>query len=1510
MTRRTLPRYITWIVVWAPAGGICLLCAIYLWQAMPHLERQAIEASIAWLQNEWRVPISVARVRADLRRSQVSLHHLLLRDPTAPQRTLMVAQEVKLLYLFSGEPVIEVTRPSIQLVRLADGSWNFSPLLPKRPPPPAERFWTVRLTDATLHLEDYKVRPTLQTTLRGIRGLVRSAAGVTTFGLEAPHTYRTQVHGWLHDGSLRLRVDATEVPVKLLLRYLPASSVDPGDARASGTIWVFNTPQKRWHYYGKVQVHATEARWRLHRSTILLNNVKGSGEIETGWARWQVKANVGTGRVQASGSVQWQPRLNLQVSAQLRQIPPATLRPWQRRYISWLTPRAPVDATLLLLGTPQQPYLRGEVRTAQASVQKMDVQDFTSKIILNSRQIFLPAVAFRTAGGNVRAQGIWWRENKRWQFVMQCNADRVDLSRLRPYAPSQMRGVLRARALAFGSPQHPQVVANVWGERMAGERWRCDRALARVRWTPSSLTIDGAMLEDWTGVAYVSGKIDLTQQRLALRVRADEIALAPWVERLLPQRQRESEVPTAWVYARGEIEGTLRQPLFRGVVEAVDIRWRRWTLDYLVARVEASTRGVRALGGIARRPPMEITWQGELTHPLDTEEAHLSAHGAANHLDVQELLAALQEPSEQEGASPVEAVGRAFFHIEGHLRSPRFQLSLSAPTAQIRDWNLTDLRGTVEYHDGSLKVSDLSARLGEGAVQVQGERDQQGRLLLRIEGERLPLAQIQPLLPKELPREIRGEVSASGFLSGTQQEPELHAQLQLREVHWDTLQFSEGSAQLEWRNGRWSAQDVRLTHEDSEVHLRTIRFSPQPQNIEAEGVMSLSALERWVQRLMDSVWLEEKVPRLGRVLREVGRITGSATVPFRLQGEGGHWAMQATVQLSNLELDGNALGMLQAQIRRDTQGTWQIPEMVLQNGEHRLTASGMYQRDGVMRLSVEAYNFDLSWLQRWLPSTTELRGKLEAATLDAEGSVDSPTVTLTLALRQPQWGALRVERMITSKVRLSNGEVQLGEVILAQPGGQLRIWGTLPFRWESLSIPEEVPLDVHFEAAPQPLRALLAYLPAAEVTEVGGQWTLRASLSGTRRAPQLAGELRIEADRLRAAALATGLRDVRAVVQLAHDTVRLAEFSAVGDTPRGGRLVGSGTLQFGGGQPERLDATLRLERFWLAEQNLSGQYGEEVRAFLNAALKITGSVENPQVAGTITATGGAFVLPSSFPEQRAAPRRLAVNPQFQQVVLRIGENMWLNSPRLSAQAVGDIVLSGTLQEPVIHGQLGLERGYVYFPTARFRLQPGGFIALDYPVPGDTPFRVSVNVQASTNLSLLSPVGGVRRYEVTVLANGTITSPEGLRTEFRSNPPDLSAQQIARALGIGTIEELLTGRNVEQVLQREVINLFTSAYVPQLFSPLERGLEEALQLREFRLEYGRYDPLAVTLVKRLGSGFSLSYWRTVSAAPRDRYILKVLYELPEWARLARRLQISLSIDEQEQYRWGIEGSFRF
>jgi hypothetical protein len=1471
-----------------------------------------MEAGIAWAQTEWKTPILVGGISVNLRRGEVVAQNVFLGDPYSPRRPLVAAQEVRVRRLFSRQPDIQVVHPVAHVVRLPDGRWNFSALLPKRRPA-AQRFWTLHIADGTLHFEDHKARPTLKTTLRGVSGEVRTAADVSGFRFShraAEPPFRATVNGWWHNRQLRLRVDAADVPVSKLLAYTKQASRYAGDARATGTVWVYTDPQRTVHYFGSARVEATQAQWRLTRGVVTLRQLRGEGSFQTGIATWQAQGKVGSGQIRASGTVQWQPQSLLDVWVDARQISPRELQPWLRQTAPKVVLHTPVSAQLRVQGLLSQPYIQGEVQASSLTVDGLNVQDFLAKGRLNAQAVTLPAVNFKVGGGTVRGGAVAWKQGKEWQIAARWRAQGVNLARLRPHLPQGLRGIVSAEGLTFGTLRQPSVFAHLQGYRLSSHQWRFERAQARVRWTSGgTLCIDGAVLEDATGFGTVSGQIDLSRQRLALRVRADEVLLSPWLQRLLPQREEMTELPNAWVYGRGQVEGTFRSPVFRGVVEATDLKWRRWSADYLVARIEASPRAVRVEGGILRRPPMEVIWQGEITEPLQAGKARIALDGVANHVDLQELLTAFRERAEERIPLSVEGMGRVFFHMAGRLQSPAADITWNIPAVQIENWNLTSVNGALRYEAGAMKLQSLLAKLGEGTLSVAGERNSQGQVSFRVVGENLPLAQVRRLLPENAPPDIHGTFALRGEVSGSDQEPQFRGELQAKDIWWDVLQVNEGYAELVYQKEELLAQNVRLATPEGEVALRLLRVSAPPRRVEAEGTVSLASLEPFTQRVMDSGWLRAHAPRLGEVLRELGRVSGSAVIPFRLWGDSTNLAAAASVHLRDIELDGRMFGSLQAEIHRHADGSWQLPRADLTNGEHRVMASGVYHPDGDLRLSADVYNFDLSWFQRWIPQAVDLRGRLEMATLEMTGKSRDPDLVLTVSLKEAQVRAVRAERVLSSKVQLSQGKLDISEIVLAQQEGQVRLWGTLPFRWEPFGIPDNEPIDVHVEAAPQPLRTLLAFLPAVKVTQAEGGWSLKARLAGTRATPQLFGQMQLNANTLRAAPLTTGLRDVRASLELSNSTVRLSEFSAVGDTPRGGRIVGSGVVQFGGQQPERIDASVKLERFWLAERNLSGLYGEQIRTFLDGELRLSGSANSPLISGTVTASGGLFALPASFPARTVPPRPSTFNPRFDNLVLRVGAGMWLSGPRLSTQASGDIVLSGTFQEPEVHGLLGLERGYVYFPTARFRLEPGGTIALDYPVPGDNPFRVSVNMQATTSLSMVAPAGGVRRYGITVQVNGSITAPEGLRTEFRSDPPELSAQQIARALGIGTLEELLSGRNLEQLLQREAVNLFTSAYVPQLFLPLERGIEEALQLREFRIEYGRYEPVTVTLVKRLWGGFSLSYWRTVSTQ-QDRYLLKILYELPEWTRLSRRLMLSFSVDDQQVQRWGIEGSFRF
>lgn len=1499
----TYPRLLTWLLVVVPVGGVCLFCLLYLWQTAPFFHLQAAEAARRWAQEQQDIPLVVGDFKLDLLQRRLEVRDVILGPLSDP---LLVAKRVSVVQPAPRRLDIRISRATVHLIRLPDGRWNFSVLLPQRRLAPTDTFWSVSFEETTLHFTDYEARPPLQATLPRVNGDIRSWAGVVLFRFQ--HTdppVPAQVQGWLHEKTLRLHIVAQQVPLPKLLSYLPKMPLKASNATVSGEVWVYTDEKNQVQYTGNVSVEALQTEWRTPRGILTLRQLQGTGTFRTGVASWKAQARLGTGSLEASGVVRWQPQLEVMASGRAREVPPRVISPWLKPYAPQVTLESGADAQLHLRMRGSDVAAEATLGIPKVKAGDLLVQDLRLKTILENDRVIVPRFELRIGGGKVAGRAAAWQHNREWHFAAQGDFQGLLLAQLKPYVPSDIRGVLSGVALAYGTSRSPMLVANVAVTRLSGKGWRFDQGYARLRWAPTTLFIDGAFLEDWSGSISLSGEVDLKHRRLALQTRVDEAQIGVWAERLAPYLPQHSELPSGWAYARGELTGSLDSPLFQGVVETTDLRWQRWDADYLAMRVKASHQQITIEDATLYRPPAEAKWQATIDNPLDPEKTRFVLSAVAQNVDLREVLRVLRE----EDPPSVEAFARVFCYAEGTPKEPFVQLSVSAPALQFQQWSLGNFTGSVRYAQKKLWLESVNARLGEGTLQAKGVREEDGSLSLQIEGNRLPLSPLRNLLPEEARQPLTGEMAFTGTISGSDRSPLLEADVFWQNVRWDALELGNGRARVTWQPEQLDIRSLQLDSPSLSLSVASLTFQPRVRHLMAEGTLRIGSLQRLNRTLLSSTWLVRQTPRLEATARELEELEGKIEVPFTIAAQGDEWVVAARALAEDLTIADQLLGNLQAEVERGGHGEWRLTQMLLANGEHHVSLSGTYTPDRELSLELEAYNVRLSWFQRWLPTLAELQGSIESATLRATGKAESPTLTLSFALRDLRYGELQIQRVLSGQVQISEQKIDISDLWLVQPEGRVRMWGYLPFRWEPLGIPEEQEGAVYIEAPEQPLKSLLSYFNATQQLEVEGSWQLQARVEGSRAQPNLSGELRVDAERLRVVPIATGLRNLRARARLSNDTIFLEELSAAGDTPRGGRLAITGKILVAAPPEQQIQARLRAERFWVEERNLSGQYGEQIRAFVEGELSLQGSWRNPQLTGTVSFSNGALTLPASFPSQQPADRRLAINPQFAGVVLRLQRGMWLNSPRLSAQAVGDIILGGSLQEPLVHGQIGLERGYISFPTARFRLEPGGTISIDYPVPGEAPLRVQVNVKATTNLSLLSPLGGRRRYLISVLANGTITAPEGLRTEFRSDPPELSPTQIARALGVGTIEELLAGRNIEQVLQREVVNLFTSAYIPQLFSPLERGIEEAFQLSEFGLEYSRQEPLTITLVKRLWGGFSLSYWRTV-AAGQERNVLKILYELPEWTRLSRRLVLSFSVDEKQQQRWGLEGTLRF
>lgn len=153
----------------------------------------------------------------------------------------------------------------------------------------------------------------------------------------------------------------------------------------------------------------------------------------------------------------------------------------------------------------------------------------------------------------------------------------------------------------------------------------------------------------------------------------------------------------------------------------------------------------------------------------------LRGEATLHHVPVQNLLPLLQTdlPLEGElsGRIQVEEVSVGVFSAQGALRLQEIQLAGE---------QLSDLQADLVLQDQQVRVSDLTAQLGEGRLTGDGAYHLSRRTYtLRLRGEAIPLEQVQAL-QKRFP--IQGRVRFAVEGSGSLHDPQLHFTLSVPRI--------------------------------------------------------------------------------------------------------------------------------------------------------------------------------------------------------------------------------------------------------------------------------------------------------------------------------------------------------------------------------------------------------------------------------------------------------------------------------------------------------------------------------------------------------------------------------------------------------------------------------------------------------------------------------------------------------------------------------------------------------
>lgn len=579
-----------------------------------------------------------------------------------------------------------------------------------------------------------------------------------------------------------------------------------------------------------------------------------------------------------------------------------------------------------------------------------------------------------------------------------------------------------------------------------------------------------------------------------------------------------------------------------------------------------------------------------------------------------------------------------------------------------------------------------------------------------------------------------------------------------------------------------------------------------------------------------------------------------------------------------------------------------VRRLTAEGEQLRATVTGSAGFGGEMDLDIEASNVNLAALAPLLGIGGAVSG-LADISAKAGGTIERPTLRASASASSLAVGDFRTRLVSAPGIVVEGDTLNLGDVAVAGDTFQATLSGTLPFSWSPISVPDDKPIDLSVSLGRQDLSVLTELSP--EIAEAQGYITGALRVGGTLKHPAVRGSAEAVADSLLLARARNGLKNVRAVVQFDERTAHLQSLQAESDL--GGRLTGRGWAALTGmPRPDfRLELTASDLECWLA--NASGIYGEVFRGAVNGSVVLSRQQDQPpHLEGELTASHGSLTLPTQPPKTALRPAaalpRVALGSAGgeQPLLFRIGKAFQLVRGGLRASLTDDIRLSGFLSEPEVAGTLTFENGTVRFATQRFRIVPGGTMTIAYsPARGA---RATLDVSAQTTVyARVGPNGQRERYTIIVDLSGPIENP---RATFSSDPPGLSRRQILAVVGRqAELEAILRGQDADRILREQLGQAFAGALVPEITSPIERAVAEALGLEEFAILYDLGAETQVQVTKQLVGRLFLTYRRNVAGARQD-FLWKLAY------RIQRRLQLSFSVDERHVRTFAVEGRIHF
>jgi translocation and assembly module TamB len=485
------------------------------------------------------------------------------------------------------------------------------------------------------------------------------------------------------------------------------------------------------------------------------------------------------------------------------------------------------------------------------------------------------------------------------------------------------------------------------------------------------------------------------------------------------------------------------------------------------------------------------------------------------------------------------------------------------------------------------------------------------------------------------------------------------------------------------------------------------------------------------------------------------------------------------------------------------------------------------EQSGQLRVN----NFPVQLLNNFVKLPVGITGNLNG-TAALAGSIANPQARGELQITEGLLNQKKIDSAIAS-FSYANGRLNFGSTVAVAGPKPVDITGSIPYKLPFASVaPDSEQINLEMKLENEGL-ALLNALNNQVVFEEGkGEVDLK--VSGTLQEPEVNGIATINDAIFSAQALPGKLEDVTGRILFNFDNISVENFQ--GRFSRG-KVEAAGKIPIFNNENVIIGNPLTVNLDQLA-LNLKGLY----LGGASGNLQITGSALSPVIGGKVNLFNGQVLLAESTNATSSANSGLGVSPikdnkqskaeigngignataRFNNLDLELGKNVQITRPPiLNFRATGNLIVNGSINQPIPDGTIRLEQGGVNLFTTQFNLARGyqhtATFSPSQPRDPNLDIRLYakvLDVTQSNDFSRINTTGlsALESVRVEATING-LASKLNENLELTSSP-SRSQTEIVALLGGGFVDTQGRGDSTLGLINiagSAVFNNFQSAF---------------------------------------------------------------------------------------------------